>query len=78
MKPLILALGLLSTPALAREELPMPPEITPAIRAACEADVRRLCVGRKPTVERVKSCVIEKFDQLNHRCKMQLATAGLA
>lgn len=55
----------------------MPPEVTPQLRAACEADVRRLCIGTNPTVEKVKSCVAAKFSQLGNRCKVQIAMAGL-
>ncbi len=59
------------------EDLKLPPEVTPALRAACEADVRRLCVGENPTVPQVKSCVRAKFLQLGNRCKMQITLAGL-
>ena len=55
----------------------LPPEVTPALRSACENDVRRLCVGQNPTVERVKSCVEAKFSQLGKRCQVQIALAGL-
>lgn len=55
----------------------LPPEVTPQIRAACESDVRRLCIGTNPTVAKVKVCVSAKFSQLGNRCKLQLAMAGL-
>ena len=55
----------------------LPPEVTPQMKAACETDVRRLCIGTNPTVEKVKSCVTAKFTQLGHRCQIQLAMAGL-
>jgi hypothetical protein len=59
------------------EELKLPPEVTPALRAACESDVRRIgCLGPSPTYAKVKSCVISKYMQLGNRCKMQLAVAG--
>lgn len=59
------------------EELKLPPEVTPALRAACEADVRRIgCIGSSPTYAKVKSCVIAKYMQLGNRCKMQLAASG--
>jgi hypothetical protein len=59
------------------EELKLPPEVTPALRAACESDVRRIgCLGTSPTYSKVKSCVISKYMQLGNRCKMQLAVAG--
>lgn len=59
------------------EDYQLPPEVTPQIRAACEADVRRLCIGANPTVEKVKSCVAAKFSQLGNRCQLHLAMAGL-
>ena len=59
------------------EDFQMPPEVTPALRAACETDVRRLCIGANPTVDKVKACVAAKFSQLGNRCKVQIAMAGL-
>lgn len=58
-------------------EFKFPPQVTPALRAACEGDVRRLCIGANPTVAKVKSCVAAKFSQLGKRCEMQIAMAGL-
>lgn len=59
------------------EEFKLPPEVTPQLRAACEADVRRLCIGSNPTVAKVKSCVAAKFLQLNRHCQLRIAMAGL-
>lgn len=59
------------------DDYQMPPEVTPQIRSACETDVRRLCIGTNPTVDKVKSCVAAKFAQLGQRCQIQLAMAGL-
>jgi hypothetical protein len=64
-------------PAALAEDYQLPPEVTPQIRSACETDVRRLCIGENPTVEKVKSCVAAKFTQLGRRCQVQLAMAGL-
>ena len=58
------------------EEYQLPAEVTPQLKAACETDVRRLCVGQNPTEDKVKSCVAAKFAQLGHRCQVQLALAG--
>lgn len=66
-----------SASLLGAEELKLPKEVTPALRAACETDVRRLCFGDKPTVAKVKSCVMEKFLQLGQRCQISIASAGL-
>jgi hypothetical protein len=65
----------LATPVIAAE-IKLPKEVTPALRAACETDVRRLCIGAKPTIAMVKSCVMEKFLQLGKRCQSELALAG--
>lgn len=59
------------------EDYNLPPEVTPALRAACETDVRRLCIGENPTVSKVRTCVRAKFLQLGSRCKMQITLAGL-
>mgnify|MGYP001330008699 CR=1 FL=1 len=69
-------LALISAPAAA-ENFKLPPEVTPALRAACEGDVRRLCIGANPTVAKVKSCVISKFLKLGMRCQKEIASAGL-
>ncbi len=55
----------------------LPPEVTPALRAACESDVRRLCIDESPTVSKVKKCVARKFMQLGRRCQVQITLAGL-
>ena len=57
-------------------ELKLPNEVTPALRAACETDVRRLCIGSQPTIAKVKSCVFAKFLRLGKRCQFELAAAG--
>ena len=73
----VLFVALASTPAFAGEDFKLPKEVTPAIRAACERDVRRLCIGEDPTVEKVKACVFQRFMQLGRRCQFELASAGL-
>lgn len=66
-----------ATPAGA-EEFQLPKEVTPALRAACESDVRRLCIGQNPTVAKVKACVYTKFFRLGRRCQVELASAGIS
>ena len=61
----------------AADEYQLPPEVTPALRSACESDVRRLCIGQDPSVSKVKHCIASKFLQLGKRCQMQIALAGL-
>lgn len=64
--------------ATASAEPQLPPEVTPALRAACEADVRRLCITDGSTVQTVRQCVMAKFFELGPRCRKQIALAGLS
>lgn len=66
-----------AAPVSAQDSFKLPPEVTPALRAACEGDVRRLCVGPSPTVSKVKRCVMVKFFQLGKRCQSEIKSAGL-
>lgn len=68
---------MLAGSATAGEKFKLPPQVTPKLRAACESDVRRLCIGKKPTVAKVKQCVLRKFTQLGRRCQYEIAAAGL-
>jgi hypothetical protein len=74
----LVGLALVSMSSVARaEELKLPPEVTPALRAACESDVRRLgCIDASPTYAKVKSCVIAKYMKLGKKCQLELAMAG--
>jgi hypothetical protein len=60
------------------EELQLPPEVTPQLRAACESDVRRLCMGAQPTIAKVKRCVALKYMMLGKKCQVELASAGFS
>ena len=73
----VLLAGLARVAMAAEENIQLPPEITPAVRAACEADVRRLCIREGATLETVKSCVMSKFLRLGQRCRNEIASAGL-
>lgn len=77
VKRVVLALGgaVVANVAVA-EEFKLPPEVTPQLRAACETDVRRLCIGAKPTVSKVKACVAFKYFQLGKKCQVELASLG--
>jgi hypothetical protein len=77
-RTLIACLAVLGSSAAVAGELKLPPEVTPQLRAACERDVRRLCIGSKPTVAKVKRCVARKFLQLGRRCQVELASAGFS
>lgn len=72
----VIATTAAATFARAAEEYELPPEVTPSMRAACESDVRRLCIGQNPSVDKVKACVQRKFTQLGRKCQMELASAG--
>ncbi len=77
LRVVTLALTVSASSMAGAEELKLPPEVTPALRAACEGDVRRIaCLGPSPTYEKVKSCVIAKYAQLGQKCKVELAAAG--
>lgn len=74
---LVVCAGLSASSMVFAEELKLPPEVTPALRAACEGDVRRLgCIGASPTYAKVKSCVVAKYTQLGKKCQVELASAG--
>ena len=78
LRGVILFVGLVAvSPICADEGIKLPPEVTPALRAACEADVRKLCIGENPTIDSVRRCVEQKYAQLGSRCKVQLVAAGL-
>lgn len=64
--------------AYAADQFVLPPEVTPSLRAACEADVRRLCIKEGSTVDTVRDCVVSKFMKLGKRCQFEIAQAGLA
>jgi len=74
----VLSVFAFSTPTVAGDEFQLPPEVTPALRAACETDVRRLCITPNATVESVRQCVMSKFLRLGRRCQVEIASAGLA
>ena len=74
----LLAATLAPLTAYAAEDYQLPPEVTPKMRAACESDVRRLCIGANPTVSKVKACVASKFMQLGRKCQIELASAGFS
>lgn len=73
-----LTIGMLVAPVAMAESFKLPKEVTPAMRAACESDVRRLCIGDKPTMAKVKSCVMSKYFELGKRCQVELASAGFS
>lgn len=78
-KRIILAgAGVLATSVALADGFQLPPEVTPKLRAACETDVRRLCIGANPTVAKVKRCVALKYFQLGKKCQVELASLGFS
>ncbi|MCC7251521.1 hypothetical protein [Hyphomicrobium sp.] len=76
-RSLLVCAGVVAATAAVAEEFKLPPEVTPSLRAACETDVRRLCIGKDPTVAKVKRCVLVKYFQLGRKCQVELASIGL-
>ena len=74
----VLLFVLALSPASANEDIKLPAEVTPALRAACEPNIRRLCIGENPSYDKVKRCVEQKFSQLGTRCRIALASAGFS
>ena len=77
-RTLALCFGVLASSVAVAEDFQLPPEVTPQMRAACETDVRRLCLGEAPTVAKVKRCVALKFFRLAKQCQVELASAGFS
>jgi hypothetical protein len=77
IRGLLLCSAMATATSAIAEDFKLPPEVTPALRAACEGDVRRVCVGVNPTYSKVKSCVMANFRSFGARCKAQIALAGL-
>lgn len=75
-RSLLACAGMAVATVAVAEEFKMPPEVTPQLRAACESDVRRLCIGENPTVAKVKRCVLVKYFQLGKKCQVELASLG--
>ena len=74
----IIGVAFASVTSATAEDLKLPKEVTPALRAACETDVRRLCIDKDPSVAKVKRCVTVKVFQLGRRCQIELASAGFS
>lgn len=74
-----LAIGMAMTIAVpvSADETKVPPEVTPALRAACEADAKRLCIRDDSTVSEVKQCMLVNFMKLASKCQKQIVLAGL-
>ena len=63
--------------SVAADNYKLPASITPAVQAACEGDVRRLCLDSDPSFSKIKACVIANFGKFGTRCKVQAALAGI-
>ena len=74
-----IVVGWLLTPARAAE-YQLPPEVTPALKNACEHDFRRFCLipGETPTRYTVWTCIKDSWHRITKRCQTELKVAGLA
>lgn len=77
-RTLLACAGVVAANVAIAEDFKLPPEVTPTLRAACETDVRRLCIGKDPTVAKVKRCVLVKYFQLGKKCQVELASLGFS
>jgi hypothetical protein len=87
MKPTILLLTLLAAASSAiadqppTDPLPMPvpapaPSPSPnAVRAACEADVPKVCPGVQPGGGRIVQCLVQHQNEVSETCKQALTKA---
>jgi hypothetical protein len=75
--PVLLTVLVLVATGAAADTVKLPKEVTPALRSACEQDVRRLCIRKKSTIASVRSCVVKNFGKLNMRRQIRLVQAGM-
>lgn len=54
----------------------LPDFVTAKARAACEKDVRRVCVkgGEKVTYQHLKSCISKNFKKMNNDCQYEIVS----
>lgn len=62
-------LSIATTAAAAAEPTP---EQRQAVRAACQADLMKVCAGIQPGGGRIAACAKAKFDQLSPPCQQAL------
>ncbi len=64
----------------AKADYQLPPEVTPALRNACEGDFRKLCTvtGKLPIKVEVWNCIQSTWHRITKRCQAELKVAGLA
>lgn len=69
--PLAAALILLATAPLALAQTPGPG----GVRAACAADIAKLCPDAQPANGSIRQCISTPHDQMSGGCKSALAAA---
>lgn len=77
MRPTLLALvAVLAATGAAIAQSPVSPaagEITPALRAACEGDYKRLCAGVQPGGGRILQCLKTHGNEVSEGCRTALS-----
>jgi hypothetical protein len=67
---LLVAMAVLAAPSVAE-----PPAGAGAVRAACAADLSKLCPDAQPGNGSIRQCISSHRDQLSDGCKSALAAA---
>jgi len=76
ISPSLLSLCLAAAAAAAiAVEAPTAPGPKPEneVRAACEADIQKLCAGVQPGGGRIRACMRQHKDELSDGCKQAIA-----
>ena len=64
--------------ALAQDQQRVSPEVLKQIRAACSADVKKLCDGVQPGGGRILQCMRSHQSEISSDCQAALANAKAA
>jgi hypothetical protein len=59
----------------AAQPTPAQQRVMQAVRAACQADVQKLCAGVQPGGGRIVACLKEHKDEVSDGCKQAIAKA---
>lgn len=75
---LMLAVLIPAGAALAQDQQRVSPEVLKQIRAACSADVKKLCGGVQPGGGRILQCMRSHQSEISSDCQAGLANAKTA
>ena len=64
--------------ALAQDQQRVSPEVLKQIRAACSADIKKLCDGVQPGGGRILQCMRTHQNEISSDCQAALASAKAA